>query len=227
MQKQLIKNLRLELRTAADPIKAVKMRAYMKSEMPYYGVQTPVRNKIFSALMKDHSFISQKDWTETVKKLWDSAKFREERYIAIDLTQHKSAREFQNLKALALFEHMIVSGAWWDYVDDIASHSVGTLLKNFPNDMTKKMLIWSSSPNMWKRRTSILCQLGFGKDTDLELLYACIENSIVSKEFFLQKAIGWALRQYAWKNPREIKAYVNKNTNRLAKLSQREALKNL
>jgi 3-methyladenine DNA glycosylase AlkD len=89
------------------------------------------------------------------------------------------------------------------------------------------MLSWSKSTNLWKRRTSIICQLGFKEETDLELLYACIEPSLGTREFFLQKAIGWALRQYAWTDGAEIKRYVRSNRSRLSALSCREALKNL
>jgi 3-methyladenine DNA glycosylase AlkD len=92
--------------------------------------------------------------------------------------------------------------------------------------MSRTMLRWSRSPDMWKRRTSILCQLTFKKETDLKLLYACIEPSMDSTEFFLRKAIGWALRQYAWTNPDEVRLYVQKNVARLSSLSRREALKN-
>jgi len=93
--------------------------------------------------------------------------------------------------------------------------------------MRKKMLQWSRSRNLWKRRSAILCQLSFKTETDLDLLYAAIEPSLVSKEFFLQKAIGWALRQYAWTDPREVRRYVRANAARLSALSKREALKNI
>jgi 3-methyladenine DNA glycosylase AlkD len=112
-------------------------------------------------------------------------------------------------------------------VDALASHRVGSLVERYPQEIKPLMLKWSRSENFWKRRTSIICQLGFGHETDLELLYACIEPSLGSKEFFLQKAIGWALRQYAWKDPKEVKRYVTQNQDRLAPLSRREALKNL
>jgi 3-methyladenine DNA glycosylase AlkD len=93
--------------------------------------------------------------------------------------------------------------------------------------MKRKMLAWSKSPDMWKRRTSIICQLGFKAETDLDLLYACIDPSLASKEFFLQKAIGWALRQYAWTDPDQVHKYVRANQARLSALSRREALKNI
>jgi 3-methyladenine DNA glycosylase AlkD len=93
--------------------------------------------------------------------------------------------------------------------------------------MRRKMLTWSKSDNLWKRRSAIICQLGFKEETDLELLYACIEPSLESREFFLQKAIGWALRQYAWTDGAEVKRYVQLNRARLSALSCREALKNV
>jgi len=93
--------------------------------------------------------------------------------------------------------------------------------------MRRKMLAWSRSSNLWKRRTAIICQLGFKEETDLKLLYACIEPSLGSREFFLRKAIGWALRQYAWTDRAEIKKYVRLNRTRLSALSSREALKNI
>jgi 3-methyladenine DNA glycosylase AlkD len=93
--------------------------------------------------------------------------------------------------------------------------------------MRRKLLSWSTSKDMWKRRTSIICQLGFKEATDLDLLYACIEPSLGSREFFLQKAIGWALRQYAWTDGAEVKRYVRLNNTRLSALSRREAMKNL
>jgi 3-methyladenine DNA glycosylase AlkD len=139
----------------------------------------------------------------------------------------KRAAQFQIPAAMPLYEEMIVTGAWWDFVDEIASRRVGPILQNYPGPMGKKMLSWSRSENFWKRRTSILCQLGFKRSTNLDLLYACIEPSLDSKEFFLRKAIGWALRQYAWTDPAEIRAYVRRNKERLSSLSQREALKNI
>jgi 3-methyladenine DNA glycosylase AlkD len=96
-----------------------------------------------------------------------------------------------------------------------------------PTPMRRKLLSWSKSNNLWKRRTAIISQLGFKAETDLELLFACIEPSLGSREFFLQKAIGWALRQYAWTDGAEIKKYVRLNRTRLSALSCREALKNV
>jgi 3-methyladenine DNA glycosylase AlkD len=158
--------------------------------------------------------------------LWRNARFREERYAAIALTRQRRFAAYQTMDALPMYEEMIVTGAWWDFVDTIAAHGLGGLLRTNKLPMSRTMLRCSRSPDMWKRRTSILCQLTFKKDTDLKLLYACIEPSIDSTEFFLRKAIGWALRQYAWTNPDEVRRYVQKNAARLSPLSRREALKN-
>jgi 3-methyladenine DNA glycosylase AlkD len=122
---------------------------------------------------------------------------------------------------------MIVTGAWWDYVDSLASHQVGGLLLLDPAAIRPRMLAWSRDRDMWKRRTSIICQLRFKADTDLELLAACIQPSLGSKEFFLRKAIGWALRQYAWVDPDWVVGYVDSHQAHLSPLSRREALKNL
>ena len=128
---------------------------------------------------------------------------------------------------MALYEELIVDGAWWDFVDGIASHRVGPILRAFPAPMKKLMRQWSRCGNIWKRRTAILCQLGFKQETDLKLLYDCIEPSLGEKEFFLRKGIGWALRQYAWTDPDEVIRYVREKGDALSPLSRREALKNV
>ncbi len=203
------------------------MQAYMKSAMPYHGVPAPLLRQTCKAAFGDLSFTDASHWQEFVLHLWRRARFREERYAAMYVAGHRSALAFQNPSAMKVYEELIVTGAWWDYVDDIASHRVGPILRDHPGRMRRKMLAWSKSANLWKRRTSIICQLGFNADTDLGLLYACIEPSLGSREFFLNKAIGWALRQYAWTDGDEIKRYVRAHGARLSALSRREALKNI
>lgn len=202
------------------------MQAYMKSAMPYLGIQTPQLRALCKSLFKAHPIESASVWQDTCLQIWREAQFREERYAAIGLTGFGLYRPFQTLKTLPMYEEMIATGAWWDFVDSIASNRLGPLLRSYPDRMRKEMLKWSRVKDMWKRRASILCQLGFKSDTDLDLLYACIEPSLSSKEFFLQKAIGWALRQYAWTDPREVASYVRRHEKELSALSKREALKN-
>jgi 3-methyladenine DNA glycosylase AlkD len=223
----LLSKLRSALRRAGDPVKAQTMQAYMKSAMPYHGVPTPPLREICKATFAKLRFATASPWRAQILELWREARFREERYAALYLAGDKRWRPFQTLSAMKMYEEMIVTGAWWDYVDDIASHRVGPLLRDYPAPMRRKMLSWSKSHNLWKRRTAIICQLGFKAETDLKLLYACIEPSLGSQEFFLQKAIGWALRQYAWTDGAAIKKYVRLNRARLSTLSCREALKNV
>jgi len=203
------------------------MQSYMKSAMPYHGISAPLLRKTCKQVLAKVELPTREVWRERVLELWRGAQYREERYAAIMLTGEKRAAGFQNPAEMPLYEEIIVTGAWWDYVDDVASHRVGPILREYPAPMRKKMRAWSKSENMWKRRTSIICQLGFKRNTDLDLLYACIEPSLDSKEFFLRKAIGWALRQYAWTDAAEVKRYVRRHKDRLSNLSQREALKNI
>ena len=223
----LLPKLRKALQQASDPVRAPAMQAYMKSAMPYHGVPTPLLRQVCKSTFADLRFATASHWQAQVLHLWRGARFREERYAALYLAGDKRGRPFQTLSAMKMYDELIVTGAWWDYVDDIASHRVGPILRNYPVPMRRKMLSWSKSSNLWKRRTAIICQLGFKAETDLELLYACIEPSLGSREFFLQKAIGWALRQHAWTDGAEIKKYVRLNRTRLSALSCREALKNI
>jgi 3-methyladenine DNA glycosylase AlkD len=223
----LLLRVRRELGRVAAPHKASMMQAYMKSAMPYHGVQTVLLRQSCKRIFADVDLATRENWREHVLQLWRGATHREERYAAILLTGDKRAATFQTPAVMPLYEEIIVTGAWWDYVDEVASHRVGPILRAHPAEMRKMMLAWSQSDDMWKRRTSIICQLGFKKETDLDLLYACIEPSLDSKEFFLRKGIGWALRQYAWTDPAEVKRYVRRHKDRLSSLSQREALKNI
>jgi 3-methyladenine DNA glycosylase AlkD len=223
----LLARLRAALRAAADPAKARAMQAYMKSAMPYHGVSTPALRPVCREVFAAVDLPSAPTWRREVLALWRGARYREERYAAIALAGDRRARDFQTLAALPMYEEMIVTGAWWDFVDEIAQRRIGVLLQRFPRPMRRALLAWSRDGDLWKRRTAILCQNSFKADTDLGLLYACIEPSLASREFFLRKAIGWALRQYAWTDAREIARYAQVNADRLSPLSLREALKNV
>jgi len=223
---QLLRALRQAIRAAADPSKAAGMQAYMKSTMPYLGVQSVPLRKVTKALLAAHPLVSFADWRDSVLELWRTARYREERYAAIELAGYRRYREYQTLAALDMYEEIITSGAWWDYVDTIATHQIGELLRRYSSEMAPILRRWAVSDNLWKRRSAILAQLHFKRDTDLQLLYECIEPSIGSSEFFLRKGIGWALRQYAWTDPREVRRYVRKYESQLSPLTKREALKN-
>ena len=226
MPVNLLLALRCELEKAADPDKALAMQRYMKSALPFHGVPTPLRRQLAKPLLQAHAVKSASGWRKDVLALWRGAEYREERYVAIDFTRDRRAQAFQNLQALPMYEEIIVDGAWWDYVDGVC-HPLGDILRSEPKAMKTRMLAWSQSPNLWHRRAAILCQLACQHDTDLDLLYRCITPSLGFREFFLQKAIGWALRQYARTDPAEIRRYVRSHEQQLSPLSRREALKHL
>jgi 3-methyladenine DNA glycosylase AlkD len=221
----LIQSLHKEFKKLADPVKAEPMQIYMKSEMPYYGIKAPERRAIQREVFARYPLESFDEWRDAVLALWRGATHREERYAAMELASDKVYAGYQQLRALPIYEEMIVDGAWWDFVDAIAIESVGGLLRQYPRQMKGKMRAWSKSREMWKRRTSILCQIKSRDETDLDLLYECIEGSIEDKEFFIRKGIGWALREYGKTDPREVLRYVKANRHRLSGISKDEAMK--
>jgi 3-methyladenine DNA glycosylase AlkD len=227
MTAPLARRVRDALRRVADPARAPMMQRYMKSSMPFLGVPAPVLRRACSSVYDDADFRSAVTWSAAALSVWRGARYREERYAAVHFTGDRRARPFQTMGALPIYEEMIATGAWWDIVDDIATHRLGYLLRLHPVPMKRLMRRWSRSRDLWKRRSAILCQMTFKRETDLDLLYACIEPSLASREFFLRKAIGWALRGYAWTDPREVVRYVRSRRRELSPLSKREALKNV
>ena len=227
VNRKLIKRVRDSLRDAADPARAPGMQAYMKSVMPYMGVMAGPARKVTRSAFKVHPLDTFEDWQDTARALWREAKYREERYAAQDLLGYPKYAKFQSPACMPMYEEFIVDGAWWDHVDDIAIHRIGPLLIDYRDEIEPIMRAWSTDENMWKRRSSIICQVGAKSEIDLGLLYDCIEPNIADTEFFIRKAIGWALRQHAWLNPAEVVRYVTANEDRLSGLSKREALKNV
>jgi 3-methyladenine DNA glycosylase AlkD len=224
--KALLRELRAELRRHADPVRAEPMQRYMKSSMRYHGVAAPDLRAICRDVFTRHSLGNAADWREAVLTLWRDAKRREERYAAIALSGWRAYKVHRTLDTLPMLEEMIVDGAWWDFVDPLATHRLRELLSLHPKAMSRTMRAWSRDANLWKRRSAILCQVGRKRDTDLDLLYDCIEPNLADKEFFIRKAIGWALRDYAWHDLDAVERWVTANESRLSGLSRREALKN-
>lgn len=219
----LIKAYKNEFKKNSSKEYAIGAQRYMKSEMPYYGVSSPVKKKIDSKLKKEFKLESFDEWFNVVSELWEKAKFREERYAAMTvLSQYK---EYHTLKIIPLVEHMIVTGAWWDFIDGISPNTVGDLLRKYPKEMRKTLRSWNKSKHMWLRRASILAQLKFKEETDTKLLSEFIERTMHEKEFFIRKSIGWSLREYSKTNKKWVKDFIEKNKDRLSNLSVREGSK--
>lgn len=227
----LVEAIRSALAAAGDPERAVGQQRYMKSEMPYHGITTPEQRAILRPLLAEHRMDTATQWEATVRELWDGATHREQRYAALGLARHRAYRSFRTAAALPLYRHLVVTGAWWDYVDEIASHLVGEVLRAEPTVVRPVLLSWAQDDDLWLRRTAILAQLGSKADTDLDLLAtaitASLEGSRHGSEFFIRKAIGWALREQAKTDPEWVRAFLARHHARLSGLSRREASKHL
>ena len=221
---ELIGAVRAVLRGAARPELAGPMQAYMKSATPYLGVRVPAMRALTRAEAKLRPFATTADLIDTVVGLWRAADYREERYAAIALLDTPAARRLREPALLETLRELIRTGAWWDYVDELA-HRVGDLLLGWPAEVRPALLTWAQSDDRWLRRASIICQLGARDRVDLELLTVAIESSIGESDFFLRKAIGWALRDYARTDPAWGQSFAD--THELSPLSRREALRPL
>jgi 3-methyladenine DNA glycosylase AlkD len=224
----LVEAVRVALRSEADPVRAVGQQGYMKSTMPFLGLTSPVRRALVRPLLDDPAMRleSREQWEAAVRRLWDEAQFREERYAALDLLRHRAYRSWHDPDAMPLVEHLVVTGAWWDLVDEV-SGVVGDVLLVDPEGEGLRMRAWAESENLWLRRSAILSQLRHEERTDLSLLEDVIEPNLDDHEFFVRKAIGWALRQYARTDPVWVREFVDRHTHRISGLSRREALKHL
>ena len=228
---QLVSEARLRIAEAADPERAPQMQAYMKSAMPYRGVTSVPLRALCKRVFDAHPMPDRSSWELAVRELWDGASYREERYAAMALTSHRVYRRHQDPDTLLLYRHLVVTGAWWDYVDSVASHNVGGILTTHPDEVTPVVRSWARDDDLWIRRTSIICQLGRKAETDTDLLRYAVESNLedsrFGSEFFIRKAIGWALRQHARVDPDWVRSFVTEHHDRLSGLSRREALKHL
>lgn len=228
---ELVTAVRARLQSVADPVKAPRMQAYMKSEMPYLGVQSQPLRVLCREVFAGHPLPDRPQWEWAVRRLWDGASYREERYAAIALTSHSLYSVYQDEQTLTLYRHLVETGAWWDFIDVIASHGVGPILRANPQGVTPLMRSWARDGHLWVRRTAILCQLSSKLATDPDLLAdvvgANLADSRYGDEFFIRKAIGWALREYGKTNPDWVIDFVRRNEEGLSPLSRREALKHL
>jgi 3-methyladenine DNA glycosylase AlkD len=204
----------------ANPKAALEMKQYMRNQFEFFGVNRPERAiiiKHFVKTLKAESFEVQQ---QVLLELWHTPQ-REAQYIALEFCKQKSIA--QHSLAIPLAEQLICTKSWWDTVDMLASHMVGITLFNFPNLKAEYIVKWLNSEDIWLNRTAILFQLFYKEETDFQLLKHCILTLKHKNEFFIQKAIGWSLRQYAKSNPDEVFEFVEQTE--LSNLAKREALK--
>lgn len=212
------------LSAAADPDKALGMQAYMKTDMPFYGVQKPGRGPILRRLVDVYPPTDRDEYQALVLGLWNLP-HREEKYLALGVAQ--AHRGFVEPAALPLYRKLIVEGAWWDLVDEVATHLIRDLVVGYPEGTWPVVDRWIDHEDMWLRRTAIICQVGAKDRTDSRRLFDfCVRRS-PDNEFFIRKAIGWALRDYARTDPVAVAEFAQGHREELSSLSFREATKHL
>jgi 3-methyladenine DNA glycosylase AlkD len=220
----LIAAVKGALRELANPDRAAGAQAYMKSAMPSLGVRVPDVRRIATRAAAGFPPASAGQLRATVLELWRTSSFREERYAAIDLTGIRLVA--RDLGMLPVYEEIIRTGAWWDLVDGVSGR-ICALLQAHPVAVSATLRQWSRDPDLWVRRAAITSQLCAKKATDTALLAAVIEPNLADRDFFIRKAIGWALREYAKTAPAWVEAFVARHADAMSPLSRREALRRI
>jgi 3-methyladenine DNA glycosylase AlkD len=226
----LLEEVRNFLAGSGDPERARRQQAYMRSALPYRGLGAPELRSLLRPLLAQHRLDDAGTWRDTAQALWDGATHREEWYAAIALLRHRYYRAWLDADLLPLLRHLVTTGAWWDVVDEIAGHLVGGVLAAQRAAATPVVRRWSSDEDsLWLRRTAILVQLRHRADTDTGLLRDVIDANLLGStygsEFFVRKAVGWALREHSRTDAAWVRAYVAERGERLSPLSRREALR--
>lgn len=203
-----------------DVDNAMAMKAYMKNKFDFFGIRSPDLVEIFKTYLAPYPKITKAEMIAFVKDCWQAPE-REMQMCAMKvLVKHK--KQWDN-DYFQLFEYMIQYKSWWDSVDFIAVNLVGVYLKSKPTEIETSVKRWMKSENMWLMRTAILFQLKYKTATDEALLFGLCEKLKDSKEFFIRKAIGWALREYSKTKPQQVVCFVEETA--LHSFSKREALK--
>jgi 3-methyladenine DNA glycosylase AlkD len=207
-----------------NPQKASEMSAYMRGLFPYLGIQRPQRDELNKAIfLLAKEGIDRTLLEETALSLFQKPE-REYHYFALDLLlKHIN---LLNSSSLAIIEQIAQQHTWWDSIDFIATKIVSRLIEKYPV-LWERIDELSVHENLWLRRMAIICQIPFKKKTDEKRLFQyCLANA-TDKDFFIRKAIGWALRQYSKTNPMAVKEFVGKYESTLSNLTQKEALRRI
>ncbi|MET9572531.1 DNA alkylation repair protein [Streptomyces virginiae] len=208
---------------AADPARAEAMAAYMRHVAPFLGIPTPLRRELSRAVTENTPRPSEADCAALALRCWRLPE-REYHYFAVDYLRRHVDRCSSGL--LPVVRHLITTVPWWDTVDLLAVHTVGPLVAADPG-LAAVMDEWIAGEDLWLARAALLHQLRHKDATDTGRLFAHCRRRADHPDFFLRKAIGWALREYAKTDPDAVRAFVDAERTALSPLSVREALKNL
>jgi 3-methyladenine DNA glycosylase AlkD len=229
VHRDLVDTVRAELARHADPERAEGQQRYMKSALPYRGLTSPQLTGVLRPILADPGFrmVDREMWESTIRTLWDEVAYREEWYAAIALARYRAYRPWLDSESMALWRHLVVTGAWWDVVDEVATHVVREVLESAPAVEGLRLREWALDEHLWLRRTAIICQVGRKDRLDQDLLTHAIEPNLADRDFFIRKAIGWALRDHARVAPDWVRAFVSAHDGELSGLSRREATRHL
>lgn len=205
-----------------NPENAVMMKRYMKDNFEFLGIKTPLRRELTKPYLSKSGIPPIEKIEEIARKFWKKPE-REFQYFAMDL-MGKRPQKF-GPEILPFYEYLVLNKSWWDSIDFIAANLIGPLFKNYEDLIGETLPRWYQSGNIWLQRSIILFQLKYKKETDTSILFEYSLKLADSNEFFIQKAIGWALREYSKTDPGAVKKFVSKN--KLSNLSEREATRHI
>lgn len=212
-----------------DESRAVEMRAYLKTEQPMLGISEPARRPVFKEMTLRYPPRNGSEYRANVCALWEAGRrpggYREMQYAALWYAEHFD--EHHDAAQFPLWRRLVVEGGWWDLVDRVATQLVSPIVKKHRAKSMVVMKRWIDDEDLWVRRAAILCQVGHKEATDEAVLYDFCLRRAEEEDFFIRKAIGWALREYAKVKPESVKAFLESNQGRLSPLSVREGGKHL
>jgi 3-methyladenine DNA glycosylase AlkD len=208
----------------ANPRLAGPMAAYMKTSMPFYGIQKPERLPVYREMKRRFTPAGREEYEAGVLALW-ALPHREEKYAAIEFARQHEA--FITTESFALYEKLVREGAWWDFVDDVAIRLAGRAQLRQRAQVRPIIRAWIDDEDFWIRRTALLSQVLHREQTDEKQLFDHCLSCAAEKEFFIRKAIGWALRDYSYAAPRNVARFLRENREKLSALSYREGAKQL
>lgn len=198
------------------------MSKYMKNKFIFYGIKSPLRKKITKKYLDEIDVFSHEEGESVIRLLWQEP-YRELHYFALDFIELIMKKNNQEI--IFLLEWMIIRNSWWDSIDPLATKILGSYFNEYPDQIKNITTKWMATKNIWLQRCCLLFQLKYKDRTNIDLLASFIFKLSNSKEFFIQKSIGWSLREYAKTNPEWVLNFTESNF--LMPLSKREALKYL
>jgi 3-methyladenine DNA glycosylase AlkD len=210
------------LSTHADADKAKAMSAYMKNHFPFFGIKSPERAELLNQFQRENPPPQYFELFKVISELFEQPQ-RELHYCAIEILAKR--KKDWRIEDIVFFEKLLITQSWWDSVDTISSGVMGPYFVKFPEQIKPVTEKWMASNNIWLQRVCLIFQLSYKDKTDFALMSKYIVQLKESNEFFIQKGIGWALREYAKREPEQVRNFIENNT--LKPLSKREALKHI